>query len=330
MREDKFNYYVSPENFSSLYSYYQKSDSSLRWEPLFVIPTWLQTWWDVLGSGFTLQLLAIYKDNQIIGIAPLKVKEKIASIIGSDDVSDYLDFIVLSGQENIFCSCLLEYLPKKDISYLDLYHIRPESVVFRFLIKEAEKQGFEVSCHQDDVTLELNLPSCWDDYLTYLSGKQRHEIRRKMRRIQEAGSIKYYTISGVDKINHFMPTFFWMFSESRVDKKKFLTTSREPFFRSMVTNMAQEGYLKMGLLELNHKPVSIILYFDYNNKIYLYNSGYDPQYKSLSVGLITKLFCIKDSIEKNKTIFDFLKGNEAYKYRLGGKEVPLYRCRITI
>jgi hypothetical protein len=98
VREDKFNCYVSPENFSSLYSYYQKSDSGLRWEPLFVIPTWLQTWWDVLGSGFTLQLLAIYKDNQIIGIAPLKVKEKIASIIGSDDVSDYLDFFVLSGR----------------------------------------------------------------------------------------------------------------------------------------------------------------------------------------------------------------------------------------
>jgi hypothetical protein len=330
VREDKFDCYVSPENFSSLYSYYQKSDNKLRWEPLFVIPTWLQTWWDELGSEFNLELLAIYKDNRIIGIAPLKVKEKISSIIGSSDVSDYVDFIVLSGQEDIFCSCLLEYLSKKDISYLDLYHVRPESTIFRFLIKEAEKQGCKVSCHQDDVSLELNLPTCWDDYLTYLSGKQRHEIRRKMRRIQEAGSIKYHTINGVDQINNFMPTFFWMFSESRADKKRFLTISRESFFRTMIANMAREGYLKMGLLELNNKPVALVLYFDYNNKIYLYNSGYDPHYKSLSVGLITKLFCIKDSIEKNKVIFDFLKGNEDYKYRLGGKEIPLYRCHITI
>jgi len=46
--------------------------------------------------------------------------------------------------------------------------------------------------------------------------------------------------------------------------------------------------------------------------------------------LISKVMCIKESIQRGKKRFDFLKGAEAYKYRLGGKEIPLYRSRIVL
>jgi CelD/BcsL family acetyltransferase involved in cellulose biosynthesis len=70
--------------------------------------------------------------------------------------------------------------------------------------------------------------------------------------------------------------------------------------------------------------------FEYNDCIYLYNSGYDPRYTSLSAGLLSKVLAIKDSIERGVKRFDFLKGAETYKYHLGGKEVPLYRCQIAV
>jgi CelD/BcsL family acetyltransferase involved in cellulose biosynthesis len=62
----------------------------------------------------------------------------------------------------------------------------------------------------------------------------------------------------------------------------------------------------------------------------IYNSGYDPNYVSLSAGLLSKVLAIKGSIEKGKKKFDFLKGEEMYKHHLGGKEVPLFRCQIAI
>ena len=330
MRKEKSDCYVLEENFSSLHSYYKKRNNKLRWSSLFILPSWMETWWEEFGSGFDLLLLTIHHENQVIGIAPLKVREKTASIIGSSDVSDFVDFITLSGRERVFFSCLLEYLLNKGVSCLDIKHVHPESSIYRFFVEEAKKHRSEVSCKQDDVSLELSLPAYWDDYLTFLSGKQRHEVRRKIRRLQEAGSINYHTITGSDEVTRLLNTFFWMFSESREDKERFLTTSRESFFRSMASKMAEQGLLKMGLLELNDKPVSIILYFDYANKICLYNSGFDPKYRHLSVGLLLKIFCIKDSIKKNKATFDFLKGNETYKYRLGAREVPLYHCQISI
>ena len=63
--------------------------------------------------------------------------------------------------------------------------------------------------------------------------------------------------------------------------------------------------------------------------MYLYNSGYDPRYGELSVGLLCKVLSIKNSIESGRKRYDFLKGAEPYKYHLGGKEVPLSRCRIV-
>jgi CelD/BcsL family acetyltransferase involved in cellulose biosynthesis len=121
-----------------------------------------------------------------------------------------------------------------------------------------------------------------------------------------------------------------MFVESRRDKADFMTEKMASFFRLMANAMTRAGMMKLGVLELDGKPLAEIICFDFNECIYLYNSGYDPNYVSLSAGLLSKVLAIKDSIEKGKKKFDFLKGEETYKHHLGGKEVPLFRCQIAI
>ena len=109
-----------------------------------------------------------------------------------------------------------------------------------------------------------------------------------------------------------------------------MTDKMRSFFDLLAGAMAGAGLLKLGMLELDGRPLAEIMCFDYQDCIYLYNSGYDPGYVSLSAGLLSKVLAIKDSIEKGRKKFDFLKGAEIYKSHLGGKEVPLYRCTITI
>ena len=55
-----------------------------------------------------------------------------------------------------------------------------------------------------------------------------------------------------------------------------------------------------------------------------------PRAGDLSPGLLCKAFYIQDAIEQGKKTFDFLKGGEAYKYRMGGRETPIYRVKIGI
>jgi CelD/BcsL family acetyltransferase involved in cellulose biosynthesis len=321
---------VTQESFSRLLELRDMQDIHLDWEPLFVSPVWLEAWWKAFGDERELYLASVRDDTAVIGIAPLMIKDGTASIVGSADVCDYLDFPVIQGKDHDFFNTLLDALKQKGITQLNLESLRPDSRVLTGLTDVALHRGCEVTLTPCDVTLEMELPDSWDEYLMTLNSKQRHEVRRKLRRLEEAGNFEYRAVSGSASVLGELDTFLKMFTESRDDKADFLTEKRESFFRSMTESMANEGILKLGMLEVETVPAAMIMYFDYNDTIYLYNSGFEKEYISLSVGLLSKVLCIKDSIESGKKAFDFLKGNEVYKSRLGGTEIQLSDCRISI
>ena len=323
-------YTVTHESFDSLDSYRVEAGHGLNWNSVFVLPVWMKIWWQIFGNGASLNLSAVKRGEEVIGIAPLRVKEGKASFVGSADICDYLDFIVAPGREEDFFNALLNDLKEKGIHSLDLESLRPDSTVLTSLADIARKREYEVTINRDDVSLDLDLPATFDDYLEVLTAKQRHEVRRKMRRLFEAGEVNYRLVSDSDEVDKMIDVFLRMFTESRSDKADFLTGQMESFFRLLAGTLSADGLLKLGVLELDTVPTAMVICFDYNNGTYLYNSGYDPQYTSLSVGLVSKVLCIRDSIEGKKEKFDFLKGDETYKYHLGGKEIPIYSCQINI
>lgn len=265
-------------------------------------------------------------DGRCIGIAPLRLKDHTAYFIGSDNVCDFLDFIIEPGKEQVFFQTVLTHLADKGITTLDLSPLLPESSVRCFCTDNASREDLSISCSQEDVTVVLDLPGDLSTYHSILSGKQRHELLRKERRLNEEGDVVYRVSKQAAAKD--VDIFLQFFRESREDKNKFLTGQMEAFFKAVIDKAAANQMLMLGTLELNKTPVAVTLGFDYQNDTYLYNSGYNPSYKVLSVGLLSKYFCIKHSIESGKHRFDFLKGAERYKFYLGGKEIPLFRCII--
>jgi CelD/BcsL family acetyltransferase involved in cellulose biosynthesis len=302
----------------------------LRWNSIFVLPAWLKVWWQEFGSGAELYLSAVRQGEKIIGIAPLLVREGKAAIVGSADVCDYLDFVVAPGMERDFFDVLLDDLREKGINHLDLRPLRPDSTVLTHLVGIAQNRKYEVHCDKEGVSVELDLPATWDEYLVILDKKQRHEVRRKLRRLWEAGNVDYRCLEVSQGVGDFMDTFLKLFSLSGEEKANFMTARMESFFRSLAEAMAEIKLLRFGALELDTVTVAMIMGFDYNDAVYLYNSAYDPQYNSLSVGLLCKVLCLKESIGRGSKKWDFLKGGEPYKYHIGGQETTLYNCQITI
>ena len=330
MEQSESGYTITNESFESLSSHWLKPQSPLKWDHVFVLPPWLEVWWHEFGGLSEPYLCAVRQNGAIIGLAPLAINGQEAFLIGSADVCDFLDFVISPGNEDTFFSALLDHLRQKGIRHLDLGSVRPDSKAFNYLVPVATGLGLEVHCEIEDVSLEMDLPQTWDEYLGHLKGKQRHEVRRKLRRLFETDGAKYRTVEDPGDVTDAMDLFLGLFQKSRQDKEDFLTPRRESFFRALAEGMARVNLLRLGILEIDQKPAAAIMCFDYNDTIYLYNSGYDPQYSFLSVGLISKILCIKDSTERGKKKFDFLKGAEVYKYRLGGKEIPLHRCQIKI
>ena len=275
-------------------------------------------------------LRTLRQGKKAIGFAPLQVTKETASFIGSADVCDYLDFVIAPGREQDFFKVLLDDLREKGISKLDLRPLRYDSTALTQLVGIAQNRGYEVLCHPEDVSLELDLPPTWNEYLAILKAKQRHEVRRKLRRLWETGSAEHHCVEIGREVEDYLDIFLQLFSLSRDEKASFMNPKMESFFRSLAKAMAEIGLLRLGILQLDKVPAAMTMGFDYNGSHYLYNSAYDPQFNHLSVGLLCKILCLKESIEKGRKKWNFLKGGEPYKYQLGGQEVPLYSCQIII
>jgi len=315
------------ESFDSIYSDWKKLQDESPAGSFFSSPEWSKTWWQQFGSGAELYLGAVRQEGKTIGIAPLRANGNVASFIGSSNVCDYLDFVIKPGNDESFFHELLDNLKARGILRLDMAPLRPDSTVIKSLVKIAPRQAWQISCSHDDVSVELDLPATWEDYLQLLSGKQRHELKRKLRRLDEEGELNYRHSTDANRDD--IDIFLRLFQDSRQDKAAFLTPQMESFLRAAANAMAEQDLLRLNILEVDKKPVAATMCFDYKDTVYLYNSGYEPDYGWLSVGVISKALCIKDSIERNKKRFDFLKGGEAYKYHLGGRELPLYKCSLS-
>ncbi len=323
-------YTVTEETFENLASYWLDPGYVLEWDCLFVLPGWLEVWWNVFSAELAPSLYAVKDGEEVIGIAPFLLEGREARFMGDPDVCDYQDFIVTPGRVGEFSEILINHLREQGITHLDLNSVRADSKVLTDFVNVAKALECEVFCDPEDVTLELELPASWDEFLHMLTGKQRHEVRRKLRRLDEAADIRYRVVEDVREVLEEMDTFLALFGLSRADKAAFMTSQMASFFRSLAETMATLKLLQLFILELDGTPAAAVMCFDYNSTIYLYNNGYDGRFSSLNVGLLSKVFTIQESIQRGKERYDFLKGAEDYKHRLGGKPVTLYRCQIKL
>jgi CelD/BcsL family acetyltransferase involved in cellulose biosynthesis len=323
-------YSVTTETFDSLTAHWQDPQQDLAWNCLFVVPGWLKVWWDTFAADQVASLCAVRNKGALIGIAPLMIEGKTARLMGDPAVCDFVDVITVPGSGRAFFQNLIPYIQNQGITRLDFGAVHTDSVVFTDLVAVAKDMGYETICDPEDVTMELELPSTWDEYLKQLTGKERHEIRRKLRRLNEAARVNLRLVEDPDGVAKEIDTFFTLFKLNRWDKLAFMSDRRAAFFRSLAMEMAAARILRLYFLDLDDVPAAAAMCFDYRSTVYLYNNGYDKRYKSLSVGLLSTIFCIKESIQKGKARYDFLKGPEPYKRRLGGKPVQLYRCQVKL
>jgi CelD/BcsL family acetyltransferase involved in cellulose biosynthesis len=185
------------------------------------------------------------------------------------------------------------------------------------------RAGITAEFQQHEVTAILELPTTFDDYLSGLSKKQRHEVRRKIRRFTEIlGAPRLIRQAGPDVIDVFAD----MHRRASGEKGTFMTDAMADHF----TTLEKEADAVMDVLYGDdERPVAAAFGFEDAETTYLYNSAYEPELSDASPGVVLVASLIADTIERGHTRFDFLKGDEIYKFRMGAHERPLYRLTAT-
>lgn len=291
---------------------------------VFSTPLWQRVWWQELGQQRELLLYSFRKAGKLVGIAPMMRQDRSLSFIGDGSLCDYLDFVVSKETEVEFYPALADHLESLEWESLNLTGIPAPSPTLNYIPSLFRDKGCSVAVRVEDVCPWLKLPSTWDEYLANLTKKDRHELRRKMRRLEPPGDVCYYAVGDAQRLDDFLS----LLKNSRQDKARFMTPQVENFFRAMAQALAQAGYLRLFFLEVKGVRVSSAFCFDYGGWFSIYNSGYDVAYSSLSVGLLLKAFCLKEAIAAGRRCFDFLRGAEPYKYDLGATDMPVYNITV--
>jgi CelD/BcsL family acetyltransferase involved in cellulose biosynthesis len=274
-------------------------------------------------------LLALSREGRLLGIAPLAYHQGVITFLGDTNLFDYQDFLVRKGDEGYFYEVLLEYLGNKSWQSLDFPSIREDSPTMSFLPDLARHHGWSVRVELQDVSPGITLTPTWEEFLNGLRKKDRHELRRKLRRLDNYGETTLYSCGDTDDLVDAATSLFTLMRDGSDAKRQFLTPRHEDFFRAIITEAAKANILKLYFLEIDGERAAAALCFDYEGTRFLYNSGFSSRYGSLSVGLLIKALSLQDAIQNQIAYYDFLRGDEAYKYHLGAKPRAIYRICIT-
>lgn len=311
-----------------LITIWSEHGGSWQWNNPFITPPWLKSWWHHFAGENESLLLLVSEGKRPLGVAPLMLKNGIARFIGSIDLCDTGDFIAAPGAWDFFSLEVLRFLEAEGIHSLTLEQVRPDSLVYRNFIPTAQKEGWRVSVIPQAASVQMDLPASWEEYLQRLTSKQRHEVRRKLRRARDTGVLGQSVVRTAPETAEAMDSFVHLFRQSRGDKMEFMTDAREGFFRSLAAELSQFGMLYLLSLTLHDKPAASVFCIEIGKTTYLYNSGFDRGFRALSLGMVSKIVTIRSSIEAGQMVYDFLGGTERYKYGLGGREIPLMKCII--
>ncbi len=294
----------------------------------FLHPAWLRAWIEEFGGNFEPVFLTC-SQGEVIGIAPLMRTDSELTFIGDSSICDFMDVLVDPDHESEAYADLWRQLFAENWNEVDLWGLMASSPTRDKVKAFAAANGIAVEETQEAVAPRLPLPGTWDEYTASLNKKDRHELRRKIRRLFDSGAaVDFDVLTTQAEVVGAMDEFLELHTRSRADKTEFMTPEMEIFFRRMASAMSAQNLIRLFMLRINSKPAAAVLCFDAGSHLYLYNSGYDPEFSGLSVGLVSKALCLKWAIEQGMSGLDFLRGDEPYKYDLGAQDQQIFRLRL--
>ena len=309
----------------------------MSFQSVFFTPHWQETWWRHFGAGRQLAILTVRSnDGRLQGLAPLMrnngdTDTARLEFIGDLELCDYFDLLISPHRQDDVVQAMADYLVSQASEDVEicLRNLSASSATAALLQGSLTKQGLLVETETIETCPTIVFPADWSAYLATLRGKDRHELRRKLRRAENTAELAHTVTNTPERLDEDLDTFIALHRMSQQnDKQGFMTSSKVAFFRDMAHQLWREGWLELAFLHADDRPIAGLCCMTYGTTYAAYNSGYHPGYGALSAGIVLFANRIRSAIDRGFIAFDFLRGNEAYKYRFGASDRPLSQFMV--
>lgn len=266
----------------------------------------LEVWWSHRGAG---EPLLVASPDALLALR--RTPEGVVEFMGEADLTDYHAPLGAGAAD-----LLADLLAGLDAGTRFRFDSLPEGAA-EVVAAGCTRAGMAVRPEPHAAAVILDLPASHQEYLASLNGKERHEVRRKRRRFDAAHGPGRLVAAGREGLVAFVA----MHRSAAGAKGGFLTGEMEAFFGDLLDIPGARLDVLTGT---DRVPAAAAFGFQDERAYYLYNSAYDPAAAGASPGVVLVDLLVQQAIAAGLARFDFLKGDEAYKFRLGGRLRPLF------
>jgi CelD/BcsL family acetyltransferase involved in cellulose biosynthesis len=253
------------------------------------------------------------------GVAAL-AREKDGTItFAGGELTDEQDVIARASDAKAVAGALAAWITEQRIGRVVVSYVPEEVPTLEALRQGLAANGYDARIERLVTSPRLDLPSDFPTYLQGLGKKERHELRRKMRRLETGRDVRFRFADPRERVE-ILDRFFELHRRSRGEKAHFMTAENERFFRDVADALASRDWLRLGVLEVDGSVSAALFGWRYEGSMALYNTAYDPDLAPLSVGIISHAYAIRDAIAEGVRGYDLLRGGEPYKYDLGAED----------
>ncbi len=294
----------------------------------FHTPTYLKLFWEEFGAH-GLQVAFVTEGEAPVAVAAFDLTDGLLTFLGGFDVTDYMGPVGAPGRREQAAKELLTGLAaREDWDLADLRSLPEGGTWLPLLAGAARDAGLRAEVGDDGVALMLPLPRTFEAYLAGLTGKLRHEIRRKERRLREAFPAARLVDSGPDTLTDDLGRFLDLHRSSPGEKGKFMHPGMELFFRRLGSALLPDGVFRLVFLESDGQKLAGAVAFRWEGSLHLYNSAYDHGLARVAPGMVLVSELIKDLVASGCDRLDMLKGDLEYKYRFGARPRKIARLLL--
>ena len=176
--------------------------------------------------------------------------------------------------------------------------------------------------------LETPLAPTFDAYLQRLPAPRRRELRRRLRRSEEAG-FTFRRLSGAEARPALLD--FVRLHRARASQKGEVHRAIDERLAQMLASMMlrDAGAVSLHTLAQAETTLAVAIDLEQRDEIWAYNIGFDPAFSRFSPGLVLRMHTIADAIARGKRRYDLGPGDSVYKRELGGRPANRLVVQLT-
>jgi CelD/BcsL family acetyltransferase involved in cellulose biosynthesis len=284
-----------PQEFAALEPLWNQLIDEARPGHPFLEHSWVRTWWECFGHAMRLQILLVTRGGRVVAIAPL-VEDSVRMFgvtlrrLGFFYNSHVprQEFLVAQYAEEAYTAIWNHLGRGSRWDILQLNQLEQESRTLREMELHARAYGRPV-----ETWLSGNCPyvpvrasfASWSQYLSSLPAKHRSNLRNRMKRLSEAGSVEIETIDSHSGLAQALDDGIRL--ESAAWKGEEGTAigcdpNLSRFYRDFARQAAERGWLRLHFLKAGGERVAFDYSLQYRGRMFLLKHGYHPDYARLS------------------------------------------------